>query len=66
MLKRIGILAWWAGALFFVLGLYGATQSTTPMIPMFVGTAFTGICFSISFVLGGTFWRPPTVEPPRR
>jgi hypothetical protein len=70
MLRRLALVIWWFGALIAVLWLVAAigmavlTNEVTDRWVMVGGflvaaVASATIAWSISFVIGGSFWRPP-------
>lgn len=71
MLRRIGIVAWWLGAITAAMGVIGLFVTIfTEKNEMLVGLATivvavvitTGALWVLSYILTGSFWRPPQVE----
>lgn len=72
MVKRLGLVAWWIGALLVgvaalcvVGGIIGAFISGRDSL-MALWVAFLLLfpiagCWAVSFILGGSFWRPPSL-----
>lgn len=64
ILRRVAIAAWWIGALTLGLGVLGMIVAKAnggadaEAIPMFA-LPITLPCWVISYVLGGSFWKPP-------
>lgn len=63
MLKRLAQVVWWIGFTVGVMGgLITATISSngdTAMGNLAIGAAWALCCWTLAFVLGGSFWRPP-------
>jgi hypothetical protein len=65
MLKRLGLVAWWLGAI--VLALTGAiavyasiSTGDSAYLAIFVYAVIIALAlWSLAFILGGSFWRPP-------
>lgn len=65
MLERIGVVAWWLGAIVLSIGfVVVVAQSETS------GAFYAGILvllvlwlplWALAFILGGSFWRPPKI-----
>lgn len=62
MLKRIAVVIWWIGALSFAVGAISTIDASD------MGHRFAGVilgacvalcCFAGTYILGGTFLRPP-------
>jgi len=71
MLKRIALVIWWIGTLWIgggVVAFFGNLFSTasdraaTAVLTLAV-CAIVGVCFwTVTFILGGTFRRPPKLN----
>lgn len=56
MLVRAAIVMWWIGAAFFFVAACAGTES----IPLALVFAVAWLlCWGVTYVLGGTFWRTP-------
>lgn len=63
LLARLGMVAWWLGALVVGMGLIAFVSAIASggrdagavfgLVPLWL------VLWAISFVLGGSFWRPP-------
>lgn len=72
MLKRIALVVWWLGAISLGFGAIGFFASLIAMEPnhkgdtalLALGTgAFCGACcWTLTFILAGSFLRPPTTN----
>lgn len=68
MLKRAAAVVWWAGVLVLAgfaaaeaRGLYGRVDGLGEIgLMLAIGAFCTAPLWALSYVLGGTFWRPPT------
>ena len=68
MLRRLALVAWWLGALYAAFALPAmafVVLAAKPDMGAVLGSIggsvvmITGVLWVISFVLGGSFWRPP-------
>lgn len=68
MAKRFALVAWWLGALYAGIALLGILftakagqpDATTGVAVICTSVGIlTGALWSLAFVLGGSFWRPP-------
>lgn len=72
MVKRFAVVLWWVGALWFVGAAVGfpvgfATaqpgNQLSTALTISGALAFCGVvCWTLAFILAGTFRRPPTIE----
>ncbi|MDA8363705.1 MAG: hypothetical protein M0Z84_07765 [Gammaproteobacteria bacterium] len=58
MLKRLGRVVWWFGAFLFLFAVYGLTRAAYLGVAAY--STFGVFAWSLAYVLGGSFWRPPT------
>lgn len=61
MLKRIGLVAWWFGALIGIVGAASGLLASGDRIPIIGVSLLFGTlpAWVLSFVLAGSFWKPP-------
>ena len=68
MAKRFALVVWWVGAIFVlgtalgtIVALFGPRPVNTIMnVALLLIPA--AACWAIAFVLGGSFWKPPTTN----
>jgi hypothetical protein len=66
MLRRLAIVLWWVGFLIAVgssLGALVAVAADRRMMDLLIAPVcwvFTAASWCLSFILGGSFWRPPS------
>jgi len=59
MIRRLAVVLWWIGAILVALGVYGVLNHSETIVLIAFLFFPAVVCFSLAFVLGGSFLRPP-------
>ena len=67
MLKRLATVIWWIGAICAGGGIIGVFfgRASEAWVSLMFGALGACIFFSAAYVVGGSFWRPPSLDEGR-